>query len=122
MWRFGVPVLIFLTLLPIGVCAVSAAILPETVPLHMGFDGTIDRWGPKWELLLFMSGASLLTGAVLIPCYVFAPQLRSMGLLSGPKNSDVGIARWIIIGGAVFCDIVYIGIVVWFTSIALSAV
>lgn len=122
MWRFGVPVLIVLTLLPLATCAVSAAILPDAVPLHMGLDGTIDRWGSKWELLLIMGGVSLFTGVLCTLCYVFAPQLKIMGLLSAPKNNDIGIARWILIGAMVFCDAIIIGIIVWFTFIALGAV
>ena len=121
MWRFGVAALIILTLLPLGVCAVSAVILPETVPLHMGFDGTVNRWGSKWELLLIMGGVSLVVGVLCTLSYVFAPQLKSMGLLSVPKNNDVGIARWILIGSMVFCDALIIGILIWFTSIALGA-
>ncbi len=122
MWRFGVPVLIILTLLPLGVCAVCAAILPETVPLHMGIDGTIDRWGPKWEFLAIMGGTTMFVGVLCTLCYAFAPQLKRMNLLSAPKNNDVGIARWILIGSMVFCDATIIGIVIWFTSIALSTV
>lgn len=121
MWRFGVPVLIVLTILPLVACGIAGAILPDTVPLHIGFDGTVNRWGSKWELLLVVGGVSLFMGIVLILCYVFAPQLKSMGLLSAPKNNDVGIARWIAIGTAVFCDIVIIGIIIWFSAIALGA-
>lgn len=121
MWRFGVPVLIVLTILPLVACAIAGAILPDTVPLHIGFDGTVNRWGSKWELIIVMGGVSLFMGVLLILCYVFAPQLKSMGLLNAPKNNDVSIARWIAIGTAAFCDIVIIGIIIWFTSIALGA-
>lgn len=121
MWRFGVPILIVLTVLPLAACAISAAILPETVPLHMGFDGTVDRWGPKWEFLAIVGGTTMFVGILCTLCYVFAPQLKSMGLLSAPKNNDIGIARWILIGTMVFCDILIVGIIVWLTSIALGA-
>lgn len=121
MWRFGIPLLIVLTILPIAACAVSAFILPETVPLHMGIDGVINRWGSKWELLIILGGASILCNGAITACYLFAPQLKSMGLLSAPKNNDVGIARWILIGTAAFCDVLFIGIIIWFASIALGA-
>ena len=121
MWRFGVPVLIVLTILPLAACGISAAILPETVPLHMGFGGTVNRWGSKWELLAVMGGVSLLVGILCTLCYVFAPQLKSMGLLNAPKNNDIGIARWILIGSMVFCDVLIIGIIIWFSAIALGA-
>ena len=74
MWRFGVPVLIILTLLPLGVCVVCAAILPETVPLHMGIDGTIDRWGSKWEFLAIMGGTTMFVGVL---CTFATRSLRS---------------------------------------------
>lgn len=121
MWRFGIPVLIILTLLPLAACAVFAFILPDTVPLHIGFDGTVNRWGSKWELLAVMGIASLVCNGVFTLCYVYAPQLKSMGLLNGPKNNDVGIARWILIGSAVFVDAVIIGCTAWAASIALGA-
>lgn len=42
-----------------GVCAVSFLAhlcfypsLPETIPTHWGFDGTVDGWGPKYTVLI----------------------------------------------------------------------
>lgn len=122
MWRFGIPVLVVLTILPLAVCAVSAFILPDTVPLHLNISGEIDRWGSKWELLALMAVISIVCNALFMLCYVFAPRLKSMGLLNAPKNNDVGIARWILIGTAAFLDVVWIAIIVWFSAIALGAV
>ena len=77
MWRFGIPVLIILTLLPLAACAVSALLLPETVPLHINIQGEIDRWGSKWELLVIMSVTSVVCNALCTFCYVFAPKLKA---------------------------------------------
>lgn len=120
MWRFGIPVLVVLTILPIAACAIAAAVLPETVPLKIGFDSAINRWGSKWELLIILGVTSILCNGTIMACYIFAPQLKSMGLLNSPRN-NVGIARWILIGAAAFCDALIIGIIVWFIPIALNA-
>ena len=76
----------------------------------------------RGEFLAIMGGTTMFVGVLCTLCYAFAPQLKRMNLLSAPKNNDVGIARWILIGSMMFCDAIIIGIVVWFTSIALSAV
>lgn len=121
MWRFGIPALVVLAILPVAACSIAAFILPETVPLHIGIDGTVDRWGSKWELLIVLIVASVFCNALCAVCYVFAPQLRSMGLLSAPKDNDVGIARWMLLGMAVFVDVVFIGITIWFGLIAVGS-
>lgn len=47
----------------IGVLLWQWVTLPDQVPGHMGFGGTVDRWGSKSEHLVLMSGATvLLTG------------------------------------------------------------
>lgn len=32
--------------------AISWSSIPAVVPVHIGFDGKIDRWGSKWELII----------------------------------------------------------------------
>ncbi|MBR5947741.1 MAG: SdpI family protein [Clostridia bacterium] len=49
----------------IVVSAVLLTFLPDTVPLHYDFNGNIDRYGSKYELLLF-PGIMLLTGAIFL--------------------------------------------------------
>lgn len=46
--------------------AVLLTLLPDTVPLHYDFNGNIDRYGSKYEMLLF-PGILLITGCVFIP-------------------------------------------------------
>ncbi len=44
----------------VGVLAWQWVTLPDRVPGHMGFGGTVDRWGSKSEHLVLMSGATVL--------------------------------------------------------------
>lgn len=46
--------------------AVLLTLLPDTVPLHYDFSGNIDRYGSKYEMLLF-PGILLITVGVFIP-------------------------------------------------------
>lgn len=121
MWRFGIPALVALTILPLLVCIGAALVLPEVVPLHMDFSGEINRWGNKGEFLFIMGGVSLFCNVLCSLCYVFAPTLKRYNLLNSPKDS-ITIARWILLGTMVFCDVLIIGIIIWFTNIALAAV
>ena len=62
-----------LTLLPLVVTAVSMAFLPDTIPVHYGVEGTVDRWGSKYEcfifpVITFVMGGLLLLCSWLIPC------------------------------------------------------
>ena len=40
-----------LCIAPLAVAAASLGSLPDTVAMHVGPDGTIDRYGSKYELL-----------------------------------------------------------------------
>lgn len=44
---------------------VAAIILPEKVAVHFGIDGTPDRWGSKWEIILILPITSLFTYLML---------------------------------------------------------
>ena len=39
--------------LPLVITAVALQFMPDTVPLHYNAAGEIDRWGSKYESLLF---------------------------------------------------------------------
>lgn len=41
-----------LALVPLVTLAISWSSIPAVVPVHIGFDGKIDRWGSKWELII----------------------------------------------------------------------
>lgn len=48
-WEWAV--WIALCLVPLAVATASLGSLPDTVAMHVGPDGTIDRYGSKYELL-----------------------------------------------------------------------
>lgn len=94
---------------PVAAYVGALAVLPDTVPVHFGFDGQPDRWGSKHELLpvgFILSGCNLLIAL----CYAFAPALKRMGLLNAPRNNDVGIARVILVVTALACAALAVGI------------
>ena len=42
-----------LMLLPMAVTLSALPFLPEQIPAHYGFGGQVDRWGRKYETLIF---------------------------------------------------------------------
>ncbi len=42
-----------LMFLPLAVILIALPYLPEKIPAHYGFDNQVDRWGSKYEELLF---------------------------------------------------------------------
>lgn len=80
---------------PLGLTAVTLAGLPvgtEQVPMQVGFDGQVNRWGAPNELWLF---AGIMAGcnALLALCYRFNDALFAMGLVHGvknPRNAKIG--------------------------------
>lgn len=43
----------FLMFLPLLITVISLPFLPESIPAHYNFAGEIDRWGSKYETLIF---------------------------------------------------------------------
>ncbi len=41
------------SLIPLVITGIALGFLPDTVPMHYNAEGTIDRWGSKYENLLF---------------------------------------------------------------------
>ncbi len=118
--RWAIALLVLLTAVPLVVYGIAMLFLPETVPLHFGFDGTPNRWGSKYELLVvgaILSGVNVICAL----CYVFAPALKRMGLLNAPKNNDVGIARVILLISAGIIDVVSVAIIMQVYLVAQAA-
>ncbi|MBQ0134988.1 MAG: SdpI family protein [Clostridiales bacterium] len=75
--------------LSFAAAAVFLMLSPDIVPMHYNFAGEIDRFGSKYENLIFPF-LSLLTGAVFLLC------ARSMG-----RRGEVGSVKALLITGAV---------------------
>ena len=56
---------ILFALLPLIVCLITLAFLPDTVPVHYDFNLDVDRYGSKYELLV-MPVIVLILGAVMV--------------------------------------------------------
>lgn len=69
------------TVAMVGVLLWQWVTLPDRVPGHMGFGGTVDRWGSKTEHLVVMSLATLL----VVGIFAGSPYLMRM-LPSGMFN------------------------------------
>ena len=54
-----------LMFLPLAVILIALPYLPEKIPAHYGFDNQVDRWGSKYEALLFPI-ISILMGYFLL--------------------------------------------------------
>lgn len=100
-----------LSAVPLVLSVLAAAFwLPDTIPMHVGFDGAIDGWGGTGEELVF--GALLTLVNILIVSYgVFIEKLMAAGLTSGVKTPRAG--RLWCLGTIVFIDVVFAAIVIW---------
>ena len=59
-----------LALLPLVLVAVFYARLPDEVPMHWGFDGQVDGWGPKYMILV-----TALIPAVILLLIAVVPKI-----------------------------------------------
>ncbi len=108
--------MVVLGLVPLWLGAIAiAAFLPDTVPMHMGFDGVVDGWGSKTDDMLL---AALLTFAniVVALCGIFSEKLWSIGLVNGVRSPQA--ARVVCLAAIVLVDAVFVGILVWQMSYA----
>lgn len=65
--------------------------LPEQIPAHYGFDGQVDRWGSKYEALIFPVLA-LVTGLLLLGIARFAGRAER----SGENNRKISLLAGVV--------------------------
>ena len=85
-WEWAV--WIALCLVPLAVAAASLGSLPDTVAMHVGPDGTIDRYGSKYELLPIACLLALPNLLLMLASWK-AEALFAKGLVHGidsPRN------------------------------------
>lgn len=80
-----------LMLLPWGMTLAILPHLPEQIPAHYGFDGQVDRWGSKYEALIFPVLA-LVTGCLLLGIARFAGKAEK----GGANNRKVSLLAGVI--------------------------
>lgn len=56
---------------------------PDNMPVHFGFDGQPDRWGPKWEALVSIPVLAAIVGAILAAIPRFDPKRENLAQSSG---------------------------------------
>ena len=119
MHRLTYPLLAALAVVPLIAAGIAFAVAPETLPMQVGFDGEVNRYGDKIELLL-VGGIMFACNVLVCVCYVFADKLDAMGLLNGPGVGEqkVRIARIIMLVCLAFCDVVVIAVYVYLLSLA----
>lgn len=76
--------------LPLVVVLIILPYLPEKIPAHYGFDNRIDRWGSKYEALLFPV-ISLLMGYFLLGMAKLAAKKEEYGENNKNVTIIVGI-------------------------------
>ena len=78
--------------LPLVVALIALLYLPEKIPAHYGFDNQVDRWGSKYEALLFPI-ASLFIGYYLLGMAKLAAKKEE----HGENNKNVTIIVGILV-------------------------
>ena len=108
--------LVVLAVVPLGLGAIAVAVLlPETIPMRIGFDGVVNGWGRKSDDMLL---AALLTFAnvIVAVCGIFAEKLWSLGMVSGVGSPHS--ARVVCLITVAIVDAVFVGIILWQMSYA----
>ena len=78
--------------LPLVIVLIALPYLPEKIPAHYGFDNQVDRWGNKYEALLFPI-ISLLMGYFLLGMAKLAAKQEE----HGENNKNVTIIMGILV-------------------------
>lgn len=66
MKKYAYPLLTVLIALVLAASGVVIALMPGTVPVHYNFAGEIDRFGSKWEYIIFPAVAAVAGGVFVL--------------------------------------------------------
>lgn len=75
-------ILFVLMFLPLGLCLIALPFLPEQIPAHYGFNNQVDRWGSKYEVLIFPL-ITILFGIIMLIAAWYASKKEENG-----KNNE----------------------------------
>ena len=84
-----------LMFLPLIITLLALPFLPETIPAHYNFAGEVDRWGSKYETLIFPA-TTILMGIFML----FMAKVAAKDENGGEKNAKIvfytgmGISVW----------------------------
>ena len=59
-----------LTFVPMAVCVIALFFLPDKIPAHYNAAGEVDRWGSKYEMLIFPGLIVITRGVMALMTYV----------------------------------------------------
>ena len=59
-----------LTFVPMAVCVIALFFLPDEIPAHYNAAGEVDRWGSKYEMLIFPGLIVITRGVMALMTYV----------------------------------------------------
>ena len=85
-----------LMLLPLAIVLIALLFLPDEIPMHYNLSGQVDRWGSKYEMLVFPA-LSVLYGGIMLGVAKYAAKHEE----SGQNNAQVCIVVGIM-GNALF--------------------
>ncbi len=82
----------FLMFLPLLVVLISLKFLPDQIPAHYGISGEVDRWGSKYETLIF-PGVTIIFGIIMLIITKYASKQEK----GGNNNQKIGIFTGILL-------------------------
>lgn len=82
----------FLMFLPLLVVLISLKFLPDQIPAHYGISGEVDRWGSKYETLIF-PGVTIIFGIIMLIITKYASKQEK----GGNNNQKIGIITGILL-------------------------
>ncbi len=81
-----------LMFLPLLVVLISLKFLPDQIPAHYGISGEVDRWGSKYETLIF-PGVTIIFGIIMLIITKYASKQEK----GGNNNQKIGIITGILL-------------------------
>lgn len=78
--------------LPLLVVLISLKFLPDQIPAHYGISGEVDRWGSKYETLIF-PGVTIIFGIIMLIITKYASKQEK----GGNNNQKIGIITGILL-------------------------
>lgn len=81
-----------LMFLPLLVVLISLKFLPDQIPAHYGISGEVDRWGSKYETLIF-PGVTIIFDIIMLIITKYASKQEK----GGNNNQKIGIITGILL-------------------------